>query len=306
MSYVYYCVEMAYGLQPNRVKDVYYPINGYMRKNDKPDIEKYNSVYEFSKIPEKEIFKIFHAMGMSHQQIGDLSNYIGTRDDFAHATGKGNISEDELENNLKSIKGNMVALHTVFVPIITSKYIEFLLNKHSLAFAQLNKEFEEFIFDNTFSFADLELLCKIGISGIRNKNEAFKKNYHCIKKVHCAFIEYCMDNYAIPESDGYEALKNEAYLYYKYHENAEEYIENELGISGYSCVKDGGEFPLYECPACEAEQLVYDSEKQEYHCFDCDITYAEGDISFCERCGMLLCKSEEIVCDSCIEEAMKE
>ena len=61
MSYVYYCVEKAYQLQPERLKDVFYPLNAYRGKESKkPSLDSYKSVYDFSLFPEKDIFKIFH------------------------------------------------------------------------------------------------------------------------------------------------------------------------------------------------------------------------------------------------------
>ena len=54
MSYTYYCVDHAFQTNPDRMKDLFYPINAYNGKTDKPDIENHASVYDFSKIPEKE------------------------------------------------------------------------------------------------------------------------------------------------------------------------------------------------------------------------------------------------------------
>ena len=44
MSYVYYCVEKAYQLFPERMRDIYYPMNAYAGRRDKPDIDNYASV----------------------------------------------------------------------------------------------------------------------------------------------------------------------------------------------------------------------------------------------------------------------
>lgn len=96
MSYVYYSVEKVFQFRPDRMKDVFYPINAYNGRQDKPDIENYNSVYEFSKIPEKEIFKVFYVMGMDISQIRGMSSYVSRRDGYAHATGEGNISVEVL------------------------------------------------------------------------------------------------------------------------------------------------------------------------------------------------------------------
>ena len=72
MSYTYYCVDHAFQTNPDRMKDLFYPINAYNGKTDKPDIENHASVYDFSKIPEKEIFKVFRALEMEDEKIKAL------------------------------------------------------------------------------------------------------------------------------------------------------------------------------------------------------------------------------------------
>ena len=83
MSYVYYSVEHALLISPGRVKDVYYSLRSYNGRDDKPDLDSYESVYGFSKIPEKDIFKVFHVIGMDEQSITDRVKYINRRDQYA-------------------------------------------------------------------------------------------------------------------------------------------------------------------------------------------------------------------------------
>ena len=128
MSYVYYCVEKAYDIEPDRMKDVFYPINTYNGRSDKPDLEHHNSIYDYSKIPEKEIFKVFRIMGMDDATIKEFSRYISSRDDYAHATGKGNISEQEFRQNIRTVIGNMNTLRNLFLPTLKSLYISFVLD----------------------------------------------------------------------------------------------------------------------------------------------------------------------------------
>lgn len=151
------------------------------------------------------------------------------------------------------------------------------------------------------SLWDLKYLCNLGISGIRNENEEFKSKYRFIKKVHCAFIEYCMESMGIDPPSSYTDLRDEAYLYYKYQDNAVEYVENELGISAYECGKESVEFPVYECLECGAEQLVHDAKAQKCHCFSCGEDFDESTITFCDRCGAIMKNNEIDICPNCIE-----
>ena len=307
MSYVYYCVENAFSLCPDRVRDVYYSLRSYNGRDDKPSIDRYKSVYEFSKIPEKDIFKIFHVIGMSDQSISDRASYINRRDQYAHAAGKGNISVEDLRGNIRDIIIQAEAIHDVFKPFLKQKYIDYLLCGCQMEYCDVMDTVYDFIStDNAFSLHDLDYLCHLGISGIRDENKQFRENYRYIKKVHCAFIEYCMENMGTEEPETYPDLRNEAFLFYKYKDNAEAYVENELGISAYRCGKEGGEFPVYECPECGEEQLAYNAEKNTFHCFACDADFKDGELGFCSRCGGLMKSDETGICPNCIENMMDE
>lgn len=307
MSYVYYCVEKAYDIEPDRMKDVFYPINSYHGKDDKPDLEDYGNVYEFSKIPEKDIFKVFHIMGMEDATIKEFSRYISSRDDYAHATGKGNISEEEFRQNIKTVIGNMNTLRGLFLPYLKSRYVEFMLERLDVDYDVVTDNFNDFVFDNSLSICDLDYLCHLGVKNLQETNETLKTNYQSTRNIHCAFIEYCNDNDGIALPDGYPSLRNEKYLFYRYKNHAKEYIENELGINEYRCVKDGGEFPLYECPECGEEQLVYDAEAGRFHCFSCDQNFTTEELSFCSRCGRIMKSNKDsFICDCCVEDVFKE
>ncbi len=307
MSYVYYCVDRAYQIKPDRMKDIYYPLNAYNGRQDKPDIEKYSNIYDFSKIPEKEIFKVFRIMGMEDEKIKAFSKYISDRDDYAHATGKGNISEEKLIENVRTIKKNMETLSELFQEEIKGRYVKYLLENAGNDYEAVPNTAFDFMLDNSLSLHDIAYLCNIGISGIRNSNEEFKKYYRLAKRVHCAFIEYCIENEGIEEPDKYQSLKDDFYLLYRYKDQAKDYIEDVLGISSYRCGKEGVEFPLYECPECEEEQLVYDAENGRFHCFACDEDFTTEDLDFCERCGSLMRRDDDWpICKNCTDDIKRD
>ena len=307
MSYVYYCVERANQLQPDRMKDVFYPINAYNGRSDKPDLEHYNSIYDFSKIPEKEIFKVFRIMGMEHSQIRDLSKYISDRDDYAHATGKGNISEEELIHNVQNIRGYMEMLNSLFLSSVKEQYLQYLLERVDYECDSILESAADYVFDNNISIREIEYLCGLGLRKIQDEKGLSKDIYLQLRKEHCAFIEFCIENYGIEAPERLLGLRDENYLYYRYKNSAKDFVENELGISEYRCVKDGGEFPVYECPECGVEQLAYDADTHRYHCFACDENFTDGDLAFCERCGSLMRRNgESSICDNCIEGMMRD
>lgn len=301
MSYVYYSVEHALLINPGRVKDVYYSLRSYNGRDDKPDLDSYDSVYGFSKIPEKDIFKVFHVIGMDEQSIMERVKYINRRDQYAHAAGKRNLSTQELISYIDEVLAQAEAVHDVFKPIIKGRYIDYLLSHYNVEYSVFKNCVNDFITENMLSLWDLKYLCNLGISGIRNENEEFKSKYRFIKKVHCVFIEYCMENMGIDPPSSYTDLRDEAYLYYKYQDNVVEYVENELGVSAYECVKEGVEFPVYECLECGAEQFAHDVKAPKYHCFSCGEDFDESSITFCSRCGAIMKDNEIDLCPNCIE-----
>jgi len=86
-------------------------------------------------------------------------------------------------------------------------------------------------------------------------------------------------------------------------EAANDYIHNILGIDEYSTIKDGDEYPLYDCPECGDDALVYDWEKGRAICFSCDYKERIEKLSFCIYCGAVYKKAadEDLgMCPECI------
>ena len=306
MSYVYYSVEKAYQFEPERMKDIFYPINSYRGRDDKPDIEHLGSVYEFSKIPEKDIFKVFRILGMEDAVIREFSSYINSRDDYAHATGHGNLSEEEFRRSIKTVVGNMSTLHDLFAPYIQKRYIAFMLERLECDYDIVLDNFNDFVFDNALSINDIDYLCHLGVKKLQESNATLKAEYQATRNIHCAFIEYCMENDGIEPPEGYLSLRNEKYLFFRYKGNATQYVENELGISEYGCVKDGGRFPVFECVNCDEEQLVYDATQNKYHCFACGEDFSGKELCFCSECDTIMRAGEIDICSDCFARKMED
>lgn len=116
------------------------------------------------------------------------------------------------------------------------------------------------------------------------KEALLKCNYNGSNMCHCFFCTY--------EEDGENA--------------ANEYISNIQGLSKYEIVKDGGEYPLYECLDCGASSMVNIDGR--YVCFSCGIYYDEDELAFCDECGVLYLKKDDDlgVCYSCIEHKLQK
>lgn len=303
MSYVYYSIDLAYKYLPDKLKDHYDLINSYGAK-DKPNITMNTDVYSFSKIPEKEIFKVFYAIGMDVQYIQQLSSYVSNRDKYAHATGEGNINVTTYETYIDTIKKNMGTIHQLFHKYIKEHYVAFLIANCKLTYKEVITKIADYTADENFSIKDIEYLSNLGISNIRNENEEFKRNYRLARRIHCALVEYCIESYGIEKPASFKDLRNDTYLKFKYTDNAKDYVEQELGIDEYSCVKDSGEFPVYDCPECGHDQLVYDAEANKFHCFHCFKDFDGEDLIHCSCCNTITYKNEVGLCSNCIEQKL--
>lgn len=305
MSYVYYSVAKAHKISSTRVEDIYYPINAYHGER-KPNLDT-NNIYEFSSIPEKEIFKIFHGLGLDEGFIRSISNYINKRDSYAHATGNGNISEDALDDKVKGIIKNIQIINAVFNEHTSSLYKKFLFKNYRLDYNDAKDLFEDFIFDYQFSVADLKHICNLGISSFRDESEEIKENFRHVKNLHCAFFAHCIENYNFDSNECFnEWTAKDFYLGYRYKDEANSFIEDVLKINEYECVKDGGEYPLYKCPNCGEEQLVYIKEEVIYKCFHCGYQREARELTRCCECGELFETEDEIICYECLKRKMEE
>jgi RNase P subunit RPR2 len=101
-------------------------------------------------------------------------------------------------------------------------------------------------------------------------------------------------------------------------ELAETYVETFLHLSHYLAVKEGGEWPVYQCPTCEEDTLVRgatarrttassESSATRWACFGCGDTWPAGELDFCARCGRpkRAGAGEMVVCHQCFDEVSR-
>ncbi len=86
---------------------------------------------------------------------------------------------------------------------------------------------------------------------------------------------------------------------YESEDLANQYIENVLGINKYISIKDGGDFPLEECPACDRETLVLMADL--YLCFACVEKWQRYELDHCNYCNRAYLPKESNIgmCNDC-------
>lgn len=258
----------------------------------------------FAAIGESDVFMLFRCIGLKNDLLGELQKLVQQRNKYAHANGQLQLTSDELfVNELNNYNTKIKMIFALLKDELISFYKKTICDEDFYdpeirAYLDPDEQIaQEFIKEYSVSLVELNLLRKIQLSefdGVEGEEE--------IKTLHCALIHYYLEL----TRDDYMPIKD-TYIQNKYRNNAVDFIENELGISSYECGKDGVEFPLYECPACEEEQLVFDQENGKYHCFACDADFTTEDLARCDRCGCLMKRDDDWqLCGNCTEEIKRD
>ena len=306
MTAVYYAILKISVLHEEELKKALY----YLLKDRYADFWKETNTKNgklyfgsFAVISESDVFMLLRVVGLDNSLLGELQKLVQERNKYAHANGQLQLTSDELfmealnsynakiQRVVDLLKNDLIVFYkkTISEPDFYDPEIRAYLDPDEQMIQKFIKEF-------SLSRMELNWLRKIrraDFEGCEGETE--------IKTLHSALIHY----YREITQDEYQ-LFDDPYIVEKYKGKADEFVENKLGISEYRCVKDGGEFPVYECPDCGAEQLVYDVEKERYHCFSCDRNFTTDELSFCSNCGQLMYNNGKAVCDECFDSALNK
>ena len=216
------------------------------------------------------------------------------------------LFENDILISLTGNVGRVGLLNTEMLPAALNQRVA------CLRILDDNRIQRKYLFDclNTDYF---ESLCIENSSGLAQKNLSTE----WLKKVQVPLPPLTIQEEIVAEIEGYQKIID----------GARQVVENykptikidpawptaKVGevvdfISGVTLsVGDGGEFPLYECPECGEEQLVYDAEAGRFHCFSCDQNFTTEELSFCSRCGRIMKSNKDsFICDCCVEDVFKE
>lgn len=259
----------------------------------------------FAIIPESDVFMLLRVVGMDTSLLGDLQKRVEKRNKYAHANGQMLLtSEDVFWDEIKEYNKCLERVFELFRSDIVSLYKDTITKRDFFdpderAYMDADEQIlQEFVKVYSLSRIELNWLRKI-------KTAEFKDNegYEHIKDLHIALCHYY--TVLVQDDENYHTIED-VYYHHKYQDKADEFVEKELGISGYECVKDGGEFPVYDCPECGHDQLVYDAEADKYHCFHCSYDFEGEDLIHCSGCHTITYTNEMELCPNCIEHKMAD
>ena len=259
----------------------------------------------FAIIHESDVFMLLRAVGLDSSLLGELQKRVENRNKYAHANGQMLLtSEDVFWDEIKEYNKCLQRVFELFKTDIINLYKDTISNSEFFdpevrAYMDADEQIlQEFVKVYSLSRVELNWLRKIKTSEFKDYD-----GYEHIKDLHIALCHYY--TLLIQDDENYYPIED-VYYHHKYQDKADEFVEKELGINGYECIKDGGEVPVYDCPECGHDQLAYDAEVDKYHCFHCGVDYSVEQISKCTRCNRLMVGTEESVCSSCVEVLMND
>lgn len=306
MTSIYFVLLKVYGLHKDEMdKAIYYLLKDKKSEFYGEENTKSGELYfgSFAIISESDVFMLLRVIGLSDSMLGELKKLVKSRNIYAHANGRLLLTSEKLF--LEEIQEYNTKISHVFNLIredITQLYRDTITNSDFYdpeirAYDDPDEQIiEEFIRPNSLSQIELNWLRKIKVSDFKEYD-----GYEYIKDLHIALCHYY--TLLIQDDDNYRPIED-IYFHHKYQNKADEFVERELGISGYECVKNGGEFPVYDCPECGHDQLVYDAEANKLHCFHCFKDFDGEDLIHCSCCNTITYKNEVGLCSNCIEQKL--
>jgi hypothetical protein len=142
------------------------------------DFKEIKTIFDFSHLPEKDIFEFFALIGVDNGYIKSTKKLIDYRNDMAHATGKIQIySEEKFNIAITEVLSVTKKIHEKLTLTIRAWYNEELRNyaKNGLPENYSTPSdyiTEGFIKNLSFSKKDLEVCKDFGLNKLKNRKES--------------------------------------------------------------------------------------------------------------------------------------
>ncbi len=195
MTYIYCSAWKISQIEPDRYKDAIIYARSYSGRESEFKIEEPESVFVYSLMPESDIAKIFKIIGLDNSQITNVVEYVKTRNEMAHASGKFEIlNEDSFDTNVHSLYISIKNIHNKMDPCIRKWYRQVLLR-------YCNNEYEDYknpqdvlieIMIQSFKLSVNELLVcnQMSVSSLITEHRDYERKLKDFKKV---VTKYCQD-----------------------------------------------------------------------------------------------------------------
>ena len=129
MTYIYCTAWKISQIEPDRYKDAIIYARPYSGREKEFKIEEPESVFTYSLMPENDIAKIFRIINLDNSQITNVGEYVKTRNEMAHASGKFEIpNEESFDTKVHTLYISIRNIHNKMDTCIRKWYEQVLLS----------------------------------------------------------------------------------------------------------------------------------------------------------------------------------
>ena len=129
MTYIYCSVWKISQIESDRYKDAIIYARSYSGRENEFKIDEPESVFVYSLMPESDIAKVFKIIDLHNSQITNVGEYVKTRNEMAHASGKFEITnEASFDTNVHSLYISIKNIHSKMDACIRKWYRQVLLS----------------------------------------------------------------------------------------------------------------------------------------------------------------------------------
>ena len=171
MSFVYFNIWQIRQAQPD---DFRKGLIGFSR-NDEATLLEATSPFDFSRVNERTILRLFRLIGCDNSQIGNYGKLVGDRNDAAHANGSVYYrTQREIDSKIREVLRAVEEIQTNSVPTVSRCYQEFLILSHNpegREYPDAEDQIREvLIHGNYMSRRDIEICVNFHISALGDAN----------------------------------------------------------------------------------------------------------------------------------------
>lgn len=172
-------------------------------ENKKIDLKKIKTIFEFSYLPEKDIFEFFQLIGIDNGYIKSTKRLIDYRNEMAHATGKIQInSREKFDAAISEIVSVTRKIHESLSLTIRDYYNSILIGFAKDSLPEKHETPHDYIYEvliNNLSFSkkDFQTCKDFGINKLKNWKISGLSKEEIIKVVefHSATCAYYIDTF---------------------------------------------------------------------------------------------------------------
>jgi len=200
MTYIYCTVWKISRFQCERYQASLLFIRPY--NGNRVNFSKLNSIFDYSFLPEKDIFEFLKLVEIDDGYIGSIKKLVDRRNDMAHASGKFDIIEythieTEIDTILKTIKNIAKKMEFTIRGLYEAILMKYSKNEFIDEYSNdINQIIDEVVVkDESLSLNDLKCCSELGISKFsdRNKYTLTLEEIEKIKDFHSNFKQFYQD-----------------------------------------------------------------------------------------------------------------